>query len=62
MVIDDKRLFVTEVSIDYIQSSYQIEQALKLLENREIRKKEKKNLNLPYDPELVADDIEHRRK
>jgi hypothetical protein len=42
MVIDDKRLFVTEVSIDYIQSSYQIEQALKLLENREIRKKEKK--------------------
>ena len=55
MTTNGRRLFFTEVPIDYPRNQKQIEQAEKLLENMATRK----NLDLPYGLELLAYDIEH---
>lgn len=53
MVTNGERLFVIEVPIDFFRSPEQIEQVEKLLKNMITIK----NLNLPYELELLANDI-----
>ena len=54
MVIDGRRLFVTQIPINYTPTTDQVKKAEDLLEDITTRK----NLNVLYDLSLVADNIE----
>ena len=54
MVIDGRRLFVTQIPINYTPTTDQVKKAEDLLEDITTRK----NLNVLYDLSLVANNIE----